>query len=89
MFDRLGILSSPRPSTPAPREKHATRRSWPKPQDTTAAAFCQEIKLQFYPTFMFFGAGKFHDHDPLSGVVLSRPTEHDSTAKVRREEETL
>ncbi|CAN0477297.1 unnamed protein product, partial [Ectocarpus sp. 8 AP-2014] len=51
-------------------------------QDTTAAAFCQEINLQFYPTFMFFGAGKFHDHDPLSGMVLGpRPTEHDSSAK--------
>ncbi|CAN0286028.1 unnamed protein product [Ectocarpus fasciculatus] len=51
-------------------------------QDTTAAAFCQEINMQFYPTFMFFGAGKFHDHDPLSGVVLGpRPTEHDSSAK--------
>lgn len=48
-----------------------------------AATFCQEIKLQFYPTFMFFGAGKFHDHDPLSGVVTGpRPTEHDSSAKV-------
>eukprot|EP00752_Nemacystus_decipiens_P005134 g4658.t1 len=51
-------------------------------QDTAAAAFCQEIKLQFYPTFMFFGAGKFHDHDPLTGVVVGpRPTEHDSSAK--------
>lgn len=41
--------------------------------------------MQFYPTFMFFGAGKFHDHDPLSGVVLGpRPTEHDSSAKVMR-----
>eukprot|EP00903_Cladosiphon_okamuranus_P008695 g8331.t1 len=51
-------------------------------QDIVAAAFCQEIKLQFYPTFMFFGAGKFHDYDPLSGVVTGpRPTEHDSSAK--------
>lgn len=38
----------------------------------------------YYPTFMFFGAGKFHDHDPVSGMVLGpRPTQHESAAKVR------
>lgn len=32
---------------------------------------------------MFFGSGKFHDHDPVMGMVLGpKPTEHDSTAKV-------
>ncbi|CAM9247463.1 unnamed protein product [Pylaiella littoralis] len=50
-------------------------------QDFVAKSFCGELKLQFYPTFIFFGAGSFHDHDPLSGVVLGpRPTEHDSSA---------
>ncbi|CAN0115646.1 unnamed protein product [Ascophyllum nodosum] len=50
-------------------------------QDTAAASFCQDVNLKYYPTFMFFGAGKFHDHDPVSGLVLEKPTQHDSSAK--------
>ncbi|CAM9602653.1 unnamed protein product, partial [Hapterophycus canaliculatus] len=50
-------------------------------QDAAAIAFCHEVNLQFYPTFVFFGAGKFHDYDPISGMALARPTEHDSSAK--------
>ncbi|CAN0163634.1 unnamed protein product [Scytosiphon promiscuus] len=50
-------------------------------QDTAAANFCHEINLEFYPTFVFYGAGKFHDYDPVSGMALGRPTEHDSSAK--------
>lgn len=32
---------------------------------------------------MFFGAGKFYDHDPISGLFLEKPTIHDSSVKVR------
>lgn len=53
-------------------------------QDSAATAFCAEIKLMYYPSMLFFGSGKFHDHDPMSGVVLGpRPTQHDSSAKAR------
>lgn len=71
------------PTLPWPPSPHP-HPTPPQPQDFAAKNFCEnQIQMQFYPTFMFFGAGKFHDHDPLSGVVLGpRPTVHDSTALV-------
>lgn len=55
-------------------------------QDDEAKEFCAEIGLERfgdYPRFFFYGSGKFHDHDRLTGMFRKPPTAHESSVLVR------
>lgn len=51
-------------------------------EDDEAKEFCAEIGLERfgdYPRFFFYGSGKFHDHDRLTGMFRKPPTAHESS----------